>query len=123
MGNLNKAMVIGRLGKKPEMRYAPTGRAVTTFSVAINRTWKNESGEKQEATDWVNVEAWGATAENCARYLDKGSQVYVEGRIQTDKYEKDGQTHYATKVVAENVQFLDNRKSAGEAEAEPEAPF
>ncbi len=115
MANLNKVQLIGRLGKDPAKRNAGKS-TVTSFSLAINRTWKDEQGVKHEETEWVNVEAWGNLAEVCAQYIKKGSQVYVEGRLKTENYEKDGQKHYSTKVVAESVQFLDKSQAAGGGE-------
>ncbi len=106
MPALNKVQIIGNLGKDPELRYTPTGRAVTTFSVAVNRRWKADDGEAHETATWVNVETWNNLAERCSNYLRKGSLVYLEGRLQTDQYEKNGQTHYATKVIASDIQFL-----------------
>jgi len=117
MPALNKVQVIGNLGKDPEKRFTPNGKPVTTFSMAINRRWAGEDGQNRESTTWVNVETWNTLAENCAKYLKKGSLVYVEGRLQTDQYEKDGQTHHFTKVVAADVQFLTGRNESGEAVA------
>lgn len=109
MASLNKVMVIGNLGQEPEMRYLQNGEAVTTFSVAANESWADKSGQRQERTEWFNVVAWGKLAETCAQYLSKGQQVYVEGRLQTRSYEKDGQKHYRSEVVASNVRFLGSR--------------
>lgn len=113
MPALNKVQIIGNLGKEPETRQTTGGKTVTSFSVAVNRRWKDANGEPKEATDWFNIEAWGRLGENCQQYLHKGSLVYVEGRLQTDQYEKDGETRYFTKVIAAEVQFLD-RKSGTE---------
>ena len=112
--SLNKVMIIGNLGKEPEMRYTANGKARTTFSVAVNR----KSGEKEE-TDWFSVVAWDKTAESCAAHLIKGQQVYVEGRLQTRTYEKDGQKRYITEVVAQNVTFL-GKKGDGPSHYEPD---
>lgn len=113
MPALNKVQLIGRLGRDPESRFTPTGKKVTQFSVAISNRWKNRDGESKETTEWVNVEAWSRLAEVCQEYLKKGSLVYVEGRLRTDKYEDKGDTRYFTKVVAETVQFLDSRGAEG----------
>ena len=104
---LNKVMVIGRLGKDPEMQYTANGNAVTKFSVAADSGF----GDKKK-TEWFNVVAWEKTAEACAQYLNKGSLVYIEGRQQTETWDKDGQRQYKTTLVAERVQFLDTKKQA-----------
>ncbi len=113
MPALNKVQLIGYLGREPETRAIPSGQKVTTFSLGVTRRWKS-SGESKEATDWFNVEAWGRLGETSQKYLRKGSLVYIEGRLRTDKYEdKGGDTKYFTKVVALTLQFLD-RKPAEE---------
>jgi single-strand DNA-binding protein len=109
MPALNKVQLIGRLGKDPESKFTPTGKKVTHFSVAVSNRWKGKEGEQKESTEWVNVEAWDRLGEVCQEYLNKGSLVYIEGRIKTDKYEEKGETRYFTKVVAQTVQFLDSR--------------
>ena len=119
---LNKVQIIGNLGKEPETRSTPTGKNVTSFSVAVNRRWKDASGEAKEATDWFNVEAWGRLSEVCKEHLHKGSLVYVEGRLQTDQYEKGGETKYFTKLIAAEVQFLDRKGQADAAAPEEEIP-
>lgn len=116
MPALNRVQLIGRLGKDPESRFTPTGKKVAHFSVAVSNRWKSREGETKESTEWINVEAWGRLAEVCQEYLKKGSLVYVEGRLKTDKYEDKGDTKYFTKVVAQTAQFLDSR--AGEVVAE-----
>ena len=96
---LNKCTFIGRLGKDVEMRYTPSGTAIANFSIAVSETWKDKAtGEKKEKTEWINCVAFGRTAEICGEYLTKGKQVYIEGKMQTDKYEKDGVTKYSTKI-------------------------
>lgn len=96
---LNKCTFIGRLGRDPETKYAASGTAVTNFSIAVSETWKDKStGEKREKTEWINCVAFGRTAEICGEYLVKGKQVYIEGKMQTDSYEKDGVTRYSTKI-------------------------
>ena len=113
MPALNRVQLIGYLGRDPESKYTPTGKRVTDFPVAITNRWKDDSGETQEHTEWVQIEAWGRLAETCHDYLGKGSLVYIDGRIKTDRYENEGETRYFTKVVARTVQFLsDNRDDA-----------
>jgi single-strand DNA-binding protein len=113
MPALNKVQLIGYLGKDPESRTTPNGSKVSQFSLAVTRRWK-AGNENKEATDWFTVVAWGRLGELGQQYLKKGSLVYIEGRLQTDKYEdKGGETKYFTKVVANTLQFLD-RKPAEE---------
>ncbi|MBF0209581.1 MAG: single-stranded DNA-binding protein [Desulfamplus sp.] len=113
MAGLNKVMVIGNLGADPELRYSPQGTAFANFSVATTDSWSDKTtGEKQEKTEWHKIVVFGKTAENCAKYLSKGRQVYVEGRLQTSSYEKDGQTHYITKIVADVVHFLGTKQDS-----------
>jgi len=107
---LNRVQLIGRLGKDPETKYTTTGKKVTHFSLAISQRWKS-AGEMKENTEWVNIEAWGRLGEVCQEYLKKGSLVYVEGRLKTDRYEdKEGDNRYYTKVVALTLQFLDKKE-------------
>ncbi len=108
---LNKVMIIGYLGRDPEMRYTPSGRPVTSFSVATSRSWVAANGERREETEWFNVVAWGSLAEICKQHLYKGQQVYVEGRLQTRGWEgADGKKHYRTELVANEMIILGNRK-------------
>jgi single-strand DNA-binding protein len=108
--SLNKAMIIGNLGRDPEMRYTPNGQAVTQFTVAVNRNYKDSNGEWKEETEWFRVVAWGPLAERTAENLRKGRKVYVEGRLQTRTWDdKDGQKHYTTELVANDVKALDPR--------------
>lgn len=123
MPGLNRVELIGRLGRDPEMRYTPSGKKVASFSLAVTRRWRNDEGEMQSSTEWVNIDAWGRLAEICTEYLKKGSLVYIEGRLQTDRYEVDGETRYRTKVVAQGMQMLDRKTEAGEASEEEIAPF
>lgn len=109
MPALNRVQLIGRLGKDPESKFTPTGKKVAHFSVAVSNRWKGRDGESKESTEWVNVEAWDRLGEVCQEYLKKGSLVYIEGRLKTDKYEEKGDTRFYTKVVAQMVQFLDSR--------------
>lgn len=115
MAGINKVIIIGRLGNDPEIRYTPSGAAVTKFSVATSEEWKDKnSGEKKERTEWHRITAWGKLGEICGEYLAKGRQVYVEGRIQTSSYDdKDGVKRYSTEIIASDVQFLGGRESGG----------
>ena len=105
--SLNKAMVLGRLGQDPELKYTPNGTAVCNFSVATSENWNDKSGQKQERTEWHRVVVWGKLAELCNQYLAKGRQAFLEGRIQTRSWEdKNGQKRYTTEIVAQTVQFI-----------------
>jgi single-strand DNA-binding protein len=107
---LNKVMLIGNLGRDPEMRYTPSGKPVTSFSLASSRTWVSSDGERREETEWFNVVAWGNLAEICSQHLARGQQVYVEGRLQTRSWEdNNGQRHFRTEVVANEMIILGNR--------------
>lgn len=107
---LNKVMLIGNLGRDPEMRYTPSGRPVTAFSLAVNRSWTMADGERREETEWFNIVAWGDLAERCNKYLRKGERVYIDGRLQTRSWEgTDGQKHSRTEVVASEMLMLDGR--------------
>lgn len=108
---LNKVMIIGHLGRDPEMRYTPSGRPVTTFSVATTRSWTSADGDRHEETEWFNVVAWGSLAEICNQYLHKGQQVYVEGRLQTRRWEdSEGNKHFTTELVAKEMIMLGDRR-------------
>lgn len=112
---LNKVMIIGNLGRDPEMRYTPSGKPVTSFSVAVSRSYMKAEGERTEVTDWFNVVAWGRLAEICSQYLTKGSTVYVEGRLETRSWEGDnGQKHYRTELVANDVNILERKGRQGD---------
>lgn len=120
--SLNKAMIIGNLGRDPEMRYTPSGQAVTQFTVAVNRNYKGQNGEWQEETEWFRVVVWGQQAERAAEYLRKGNKVYVEGRLQTRQWEdREGQKRYTTELVADRVANLERRTrdEAGEGAPAP----
>lgn len=107
---LNKVIIIGNLGRDPEMRYTPSGKPVTSFSVATSRTWVTADGDRRDATEWFNVVAWGNLAEICTQHLRKGSKVYVEGHLQTRSWDDEqGQRHYRTEVVANEMIVLDSR--------------
>jgi single-strand DNA-binding protein len=118
--SLNKCMIIGNLGRDPEMRYTPSGQAVTQFTVAVNRNYKNQQGERVEETEWFRVVAWGQQAEFAAEYLRKGAKVYIEGRIQTRQWEgQDGQKRYTTELVANTIQNLERRPRDDAGEPPP----
>lgn len=108
---LNKVLIIGRLGRDPEMRYTPSGRPVTTFSVATSRNWTTSEGERRVETEWFNVVAWGSLAEICKQYLTKGQMVYVEGRLQSRHWEdNEGAKHTSVEVVANEMIMLSERR-------------
>jgi single-strand DNA-binding protein len=110
---LNKVMIIGHLGRDPEMRYTPSGRPVTTFNVATSRSWNSSDGERHTETEWFNVVAWGSLAEICKQYLLKGKQVYIEGRLQTRVWEdNNGNKRSSTEIVANEMILLGDRKDS-----------
>lgn len=112
MSGINKVIIVGRLGRDPEVRYTQDGTAVTNFSVATSEEWKDKNtGEKKELTEWHRVVAFRRLGEICGQYLSKGRQVYVEGRLQTRSWEQDGVKRYTTEIVAKDVQFLGGRDS------------
>src|SRR3990172_1152573 len=118
---LNRVMIIGHLGRDPEMRYTPAGRPVTSFSVAVTRTWNPPDGERREETEWFNVVAWSNLAEICKQYLSKGQQVYIEGRLQTRRWDdQEGKKHVSTEVVANEMVMLGERPAR--PGGEPTAP-
>lgn len=106
MAGVNKVILIGNLGRDPDTRHTQSGKEVCQLSIATTRTWRAQSGDRGEETEWHRVTAWGKLAELCRQHLTKGRQVYVEGRLRTTKYEREGQTHYSTEIVAETVQFI-----------------
>jgi single-strand DNA-binding protein len=107
---LNKVMLIGNLGRDPEMRYTPSGKPVTSFSLAASRNWVSADGERHDETEWFNVVAWGNLAEICNQHLSKGQKIYVEGRLQTRSWEdENGQKHFRTEVVANEMVILTGR--------------
>lgn len=126
---LNKVMLIGRLGRDPEMRYTPSGRPVTTFSLASSRTWNTSEGERKTETEWFNIVTWGSLAEICKQFLTKGQQVYIEGRLQTRYWEDaEGKKHNATEIVANEMIILGDRRDQTQTEGdeiqnEEEFPF
>jgi single-strand DNA-binding protein len=110
MSNLNKAMIIGRLGDDPDVRYTQSNTAIANLSIATSERYKDKSGEHKETTEWHKVVAWGRLAEICQEYLSKGSQVYIEGPIQTRKWEdKEGNTKYTTEIKAITMKMLDSK--------------
>ncbi len=114
---LNKVMIIGNLGKEPELRYTPSGRPVTTFSVAVSRSWKSSNGEHRSETEWFKIVAWGKLAEICKEYLHKGQQVYIEGRLQTRQWEdKEGQQRTTVELIANEMTMLGERRDKTSAE-------
>ncbi len=112
-GSLNKVMIIGNLGRDPEMRYTPNGTPVTSFSVACSRNRLTPDGDRKEETEWFNVVAWNKLAETCGQYLSKGQKVYIEGRLQTRSWEgNDGQKHTRVEVIANQLIMLSPKKAA-----------
>src|SRR5476649_1888871 len=114
MASINKVILIGNLGRDPETRFLPSGSAVANISIATTDTWKDKaSGEKKEATEWHRIAFFGRLAEIAGEYLKKGSQVYIEGKLRTRKYEKDGQDHYSTEIIADEMRMLGSRSGMG----------
>ncbi|MFP4514666.1 MAG: single-stranded DNA-binding protein [Parcubacteria group bacterium] len=112
--DLNKAMIIGNVTRDPETRSTASGQPVTSFSIATNLTWTDQSGQKQQKAEFHNIVAWRKLAEICGQYLKKGSKVYIEGRLQTSDWTgQDGNKRYKTEIVAENMIMLDNKGGAG----------
>jgi single-strand DNA-binding protein len=123
MASVNKVILIGRLGRDPEVRYTPGGKAVANFSIATSEQWTNKEGTKTEQTEWHRIVAWGRTGEVCGEYLKKGSMVYIEGRLQTRSWEdREGVKKYTTEVVAQVMQMLGGTSKEGRAGA-PEERF
>ena len=117
--SLNKVMIIGNVGRDPEMRYTPDGKPQAKFSVAVSRVWTNQEGERKEETEWFNVVAWDKLAEICGNYITKGLKVYVEGRLQTRTWEgQDGQKHKSVDLVARDVVFMTPKTKAATPEDE-----
>ena len=113
MASLNKAMLIGNLGRDPEIRYTQDGKAITSFSIATTDKWRDKSsGENREKTEWHRIVAFDRLGEICGEYLSKGKQVYIEGRLQTRSWEKDGVTRYTTEIVATAMQMLGARNAS-----------
>jgi single-strand DNA-binding protein len=121
--SVNKVILVGRLGSKPEVKFTPGGAAVTNFSVATNESWQDKNGQKQERVEWHRLVVWGKLAEVCGQYLDKGRQVFVEGKLQTRQWDdKDGKKHYTTEVIASTIQFLGSKEGAPAAASSTSAP-
>ena len=106
MGSVNKVILVGNLGRDAELRYTPGGAAVATLNMATTEVWNDKGGQRQEKTEWHRVVLWGKAAESLAEYLTKGRQIYVEGRLQTRQWEKDGQKHYTTEIKADRIVLL-----------------
>lgn len=118
--DLNKVMLIGRLGADPEMRYTPSGSPVTSFRLAVGRQWRDGSGENHDDTEWFNIVVWNKLAEICNQYLTKGTRVYLEGRLQTRSWEdqQSGQTRYRTEVIVSDMIMLDGREGRAPRESD-----
>lgn len=117
---VNKVILVGNLGADPETRYMPSGSAVTNIRIATSEAWKDkESGEQKERTEWHRITFYNRLAEIAGEYLKKGSQIYIEGRLRTRTYEKEGQTHYSTEIIADNMQMLGSRAGAGNPDRAP----
>ncbi len=113
MASVNKVILVGNLGRDPELRYIPSGQAVANFTLATNERWRDKEGNNQERTEWHRIVVWGKSAENCAQFLQKGRSVYIEGKLQTQEWEdKEGNKRKTTEVVAQTVQFLGGRGGA-----------
>jgi single-strand DNA-binding protein len=123
MAGINKVILIGNLGRDPEIRYTQSGTAVASFSIATSERWTDrDTGENRERTEWHRIVAFGKLGERCGEYLSKGRQVYIEGRLQTSSYEKDGITRYSTDIVASVVQFLGGRDAGQDSRSYGNAP-
>lgn len=120
MASVNKVIIVGNLGRDPETRYMPNGDAVTNIAVATTESWKDKnSGEKMEKTEWHRITFYRKLAEIAGQYLKKGASVYVEGRLQTRKWEKDGVDHYTTEIIADTMQMLGTRAAGGDDQPRP----
>lgn len=116
--SVNKVILIGHVGRQPEIRYTQNRAPVASFTLATNESWTSQTGEKQERTEWHKIVAWRKLAEICQEYVQKGSLLYVEGKLQTRNYEKDGVKHYITEIVANNIGLLDRKAPGMDTEAE-----
>ena len=112
--SVNKVLLLGRIGQEPELKTTPTGQSVCNFSLATSERWSKD-GQKQERTTWHSIVVWGKNAENCAKFLSKGSEVFVEGKIQVRDYEKDGVKRYVTEIVADGVNFISGNSDKNSA--------
>ena len=124
MRGLNKVILIGQLGRDPELRYTPSGKAVTAFAVETRRDWITQDGQRHEEVEWFHVVAWGNLAEICKQYLARGQQVYIEGRLQTRSWEdSEGRRHYRTEIVASEMIMLGERRPPSNSQSEqPQLP-
>ena len=124
MAGVNKAIIIGRLGNDPEMRYMPSGEAVANLSIATSESWTDKTtGEKREKTEWHRVVAFRKLAEIIGQYCKKGDQIYIEGKLQTRKWsDKNGQDHYTTEIIADQIQMLGSKEDRGQRERQSEKP-
>jgi single-strand DNA-binding protein len=123
MAGVNKVILVGNLGKDPEVRHSQGGQAVANFTIACNENWTDKSGQKQERTEWARIVAWGKLGELCGEYLVKGRQVYIEGRLQTREWaDKEGRKQYTTEVNATNVVFLGGEGKGGRSAQRDDAP-
>ena len=121
--DLNLCSFIGRLGKSPEVRYSASGDTISSFTLAVGSQWKDKSGNKQESVEWVNCTAFGKLGEIVGEYLVKGSQVYISGRMKTEKYtSKDGQEKYSTKIVVQNMQMLGSKQQSDDSQPSDSKP-
>lgn len=114
--SVNKVILVGNLGADPELKTLESGQSVCTFSIATNERWTDKNNQKQERVEWHRIVVWGKMAESSAKYLEKGRQVFIEGKLQTRSWEKDGQKHWMTEIVAQNVQFLGKGEGGGRRE-------
>ena len=122
MSGVNRVILIGRLGRDPELRYILAGKAVANFTMATSENWKDDSGERQERTEWHKIQMWGKLAEVAGKYLSKGSQVYIEGKLQTREWtDKDGQKRYTTEIVASSLVMLSGKGDGGNNPEKPES--
>jgi len=121
--NVNKVILVGRLGKDPEVKYTPTGLAIGNLSLATTETYKDKQGAEAKRTEWHKIVVFGKAAENCKKYLTKGRGVYVEGKLQTRSWEKDGIKHYSTEIIAQTVQFLFGAAPVDEALSQIQKPL
>lgn len=122
MASVNKVILVGSLGKDPEIKYMPNGEAVANFSMATSENWKNKEGVKQEKTEWHNIVAYRKLAEIIGEYLKKGAPVYIEGRLQTRSWEKDGVKRYSTEIIADSMQMLGGKKDDSTGGAQRQDP-
>ena len=123
MASVNKVILVGNLGRDPELRYTKDGKGVANFTLATNERWRDKDGGSQERTEWHRIVVWGKQGENCAQYLQKGRSVYLEGRLQTREWEdKDGNKRQTTEIVAQTVQFLGGRGEGAPRGASPSPP-